>query len=252
MKFARNIFFFFTVISAAFLILLDIEGLFGWDVIYILLDDHYEPSVYLTLIIFRTSLVGLLTMMMLGVKRHGQTQSDDQQLTLMNNARYGAVAFCSILSIVCVVALIASSSDIKVSILIWVLYIMICGLIIDTEPGQSFSNIYRYSIAPSLALLATGVFVAIVTALIYEAFECISCGGGSFNGDLMDLLLLYASIALLTTFAITTACLARTQVVQIIGHAIALDNEKLLKLKKTVNIVLSIILILGAAILLRA
>jgi TIR domain len=163
----------------------------------------------------------------------------------------GGIAFACLLSVVIVVGLIASSSDILRSVLIWVIYVTVCGFVIYA-PSASLSRVAVYASFPAAAFLLTGSFLYLLGEVVGHYFPSMSGGAGGPEGFTLHLAtkvgILFV-IAILTVLGVIAGIYARLELLYTLWKLNSLKTHDLKELNAKLTFFSAIVLSLLAFLL---
>lgn len=167
------------------------------------------------------------------------------------SATFSSVALCCLLAIAVVVALGQVHDSLPKSIVLWLLFVTVCGCIIDKGSVRPWYRTYIMSIAPSIVFLLAAIFVTIVSDVFYGLNYCLSCAEGPPTRSHTALFSLYLIVSLLTTIAISTSCVASYSVMSYLYKLNSLPVQSLSAFRAKIVLLISIAGIIISAIVVR-
>jgi hypothetical protein len=148
------------------------------------------------------------------------------------------IAFCCIIA--AFYAWFASVADAQVGVALFLIFCIICGVIIDTRPGHSIKTIGVYCLPISVSLFVCMYGVAVIDQFVAQS---------SIVGLLSNFVLTAVSIVLFFLIAtvslpiIVLACLARVQLLRMLKGVLNVRKETRESVKWLVRTVIVVFLI---------
>jgi hypothetical protein len=155
-----------------------------------------------------------------------------------------AIALSCLISVVFAVALVSSNASPPKATLIWLIYVAICGVAINRSNAITLRKSALYSIAPSLTMLASFIFMYIV-GLFMSGDLIIPMGSGGTampeNGVSSKWLGFYGAIFVATVPAIGVACVASQSIIEMFVKIDEIPLSKIVSLKSKITAVIAIV-----------
>jgi len=166
-----------------------------------------------------------------------------------NKAR---VALSMLLSVIFVLALSTSRSDLVKSAAIWLLYVVVAGGVIAIKPTESIKRVLLYASAPTAVFVAAASFLTWFAWILKMTPFCISCSGEWSFDDYQSLkrrTVIYLALAAPTLVGIAVGAYARAALLDTYATTKKVTVAELKGLQKKITIVLSILGLVGACLL---
>jgi hypothetical protein len=159
------------------------------------------------------------------------------------------IAVSVLLAIVFVIALAARGNDMGSAAIVWFAFVLVCGLVIDTPSGTPVRSVLAYSLWPAGTFLLASTSLLVLAWVLEQSF--VVSGNGSIRSpqEVAKYGAIYAVLAMLAVPAIAAACIGRNKLLEGFVTLANVKPASLRRLKTNLNIALSIIGIVAAAIL---
>lgn len=201
------------------------------------------------LVAYYASLLGFCSQIYVAVRRGGMNQTSiakvDEQLS---PGQVAGIAVSSLLSILFVFAIAAQEKNVLRAALVYFLFLLTCGLLIEPSPKSIWRTIL-YSIWPASFFLLFSLALLALVELIGSSFV-ISGGKGDVSRELMVRLgAVSVGMALFAIPTIAAASVGRRLVFDLVLSFSRASPEVLAQLKQNLSIALAMLALLATAIL---
>jgi len=180
------------------------------------------------------------------VIKYTKKNTDGEAVFNNQTVPVAGISMACMLSIIAVIALAIRNEDLLTGALIWFMYILAAGFVIDVDVSTPIRSVLIYSIVPTFIFMLGAISLLMLDILIrgdnvIDGLNAIS-GVAVRHGRnyYIRLSIIYFIMFLLTVPAISFACLARSKVIQLYGASKSISVTELAQLRKKINIIATI------------